>query len=145
MSGWTTDLIAGMAALLADVGVGTYRPTGAYLPGEVAISDRYIPPDGQCITLSAYPAGPDLPGLADVTVGVQVRVRGDEDPVTCDDLADAAYAVLHGAQALVFGAVAVVQIRRQSYTSLGPDANGRWERSENYFVDAMRPNANNPD
>lgn len=151
MSGWTTNLVGGLAQLLEDAGVGVYRPTGAYADGETGIYDRYIPPTGRCITLSAYPTTPGTPGLADVSVGVQVRVRGDGDPVSCDDLADAVFEVLDGAgqrdggPQLDLGGVKVVQIWRQSYTPLGPDANGQWERSENFYVDAMRPTTFNTD
>jgi hypothetical protein len=144
--GWTSRLIAGLAQQLENAGVGTYRATGAYQPGEIAILDRAIPdkPD-RIITLSAYPVGSSMPGLADHQTAVQIRVRGTQDPRVCDDLADAVFDVLDGAEGLDLGGVHVVQMWRQSYTSLGQDQHGRWERSENYYLDAMRPTSNNTD
>lgn len=142
--GWTSRLIAGLAQHLDDAGVGVYRPTGAYQASETAILDRAIPtsPD-RIITLAAYPVGSSAPGLADHQTAVQIRVRGLQDPRDCDDLADAIFERLDGAEHLTLGDVKVVQMWRQSYTSLGQDQLGRWERSENYYLDAMRPTANN--
>lgn len=145
--GWTTDLVTGVAAYLDTAGVGDWRPTGAYLPGETAITQRIVPisPD-RCITLAPYPIGSATPGLADHQVAIQIRVRGiPDDSTDCDDLADAVYDELDGLHDVVLGGVAVVQMWRQSYTSLGVDTNGRWERSENYYADCMRPTVNNPD
>lgn len=144
--GWTSRLIGGLAQHLDDAGVGVYRPTGAYAAGEVGIFDRRIAtePD-RIITLAMYPVGTSLPGLADHQTAVQIRVRGTTDPRDCDDLADAVFDLLDGAEHLTLGGVHVVQMWRQSYTSLGEDQLKRWERSENYYLDTMRPTANNND
>lgn len=145
--GWTTQLLNGLAEHLAAADIGSWRPDAGdvFEPGDTAIVIRDIPaqPD-RLITLAAYPVS-GMPGLADVTVGVQVRLRAGRNPSACDDLADAIYELLDGAHSLRLRGVAVVQIRRQSYTSLGADSGGRWERSENYYIDAMRPTANNTD
>lgn len=144
--GWTSRLLTGLAEHLAAAGVGVWRPAGAYTAGEVGITIRSVPqsPD-QVLTLAAYPIGSTLPGLADHRTAIQIRIRGTTDPRVCDDLADAVYELLDGASRLAWGGIAVVQVWRQSYTSLGDDTNGRWERSENYYLDTMRPTNNNTD
>jgi len=143
--GWTSRLIAGMAQHLDDGGVGVYRPTGKYTSDEIAIVDRAIPPEpDRVITLATYPVS-SPPGMADITVGVQVRIRGTTDPRVCDDIADAVFDLLDSAFRLTLNDIPVVQIYRQSYTSLGQDGNQRWESSQNYYVDAMRPTNNRTD
>lgn len=146
--GWTEQLVTGLAQYLAAGGVGVWRPPPAavYQAGEIGLLYRAVPPTPDCIvTLAEYVVASDYVGVADVTVGVQVRVRGTTVPTICDRIADAVYALLHGAAGLTVAGVRVVQIRRQSYAPMGQDGNKRWERSENYYVDAMRPNTNNPD
>lgn len=143
--GWSSRLIAGLGQHLDDNGIGVWRDSGLYTADEVGITDRAIPatPD-QIITLALYPVT-DVPGLADTTVGLQVRVRGTEDPRTAADLGDAIYELWHGATHLYLGEIRIVQIHRQSHAPLGADGNRRWEFAHNYYVDAMRPTTNNTD
>ncbi|GGN86392.1 hypothetical protein GCM10010112_67910 [Actinoplanes lobatus] len=145
--GWTSRLLTGLAEHLADADIGTWDPTGtSYADDDTAIAIRAIPdqPD-RLVTITAYPVGTNLPGLADHRTGVQIRLRAGPDPRDCDDLADAVFDALDGASGLVWGDIPVVSVSRTSYTSLGQDGSRRWERSENFFVDAMRPTANNTD
>ncbi|MDP9799346.1 hypothetical protein J2S43_007858 [Catenuloplanes nepalensis] len=144
--GWTARLLTGLAEHLAAAGIGAWRPDGSpYRAAETAIVYRSIPPaPDRLITLAPYPVT-GQPGLADVVQAVQIRLRGTADPRACDDLADAIYNLLDGASGLRWGGIAVVQVYRQSHTSLGQDGTGRWERSENYYVAAMRPTSNNTD
>lgn len=144
--GWTSRLLAGLAQHLDDAGIGTYRPTGAYAADEIGIVIRAIPqqPD-RLITLAAYPVGTDIQGMADHRSAVQIRLRGTTDPRDCDDLADEVFELLDSAAGLVLGGIPIVQMWRQSYTGLGTDDNGRWSRSENYYLDSMRPTAHRTD
>jgi hypothetical protein len=148
--GWTTDLLTGLAEHLAAAGVGTWRASGAYTAAETGIVIRGIPqtPD-RLITLAPYPLdGGGHRGMADHDTALQIRLRGTEDPRVCDDLADAVFTALDSigsAGPVDLGGVKVVDMWRQSYTSLGVDGNGRWERSENYYALAMRPTANKTD
>jgi len=144
--GWTSRLVTGWAEDMAAAGIGTWRPTGVYQAHETGILIRAVPPTpDRVVTLAAYPIGSATPGLADHQVAVQIRIRAGADPRECDDLADAIWDRYDGASDLVWGGIPVVQIWRQSYTSLGADTNGRWERSENYYLDTMRPTSNNSD
>ncbi|GIE29961.1 hypothetical protein Ait01nite_030060 [Actinoplanes italicus] len=145
--GFTSRLLGGLAEHLQDAGIGTWDPTGAaYSSNATAIVIRDIPaqPD-RLITLAAYPLGTNLPGMADHRLGVQIRLRAGQDPRDCDDLADQIFDLLDGASGLTWGGIPVKDIVRSSYTSMGRDGSRRWERSENYHVDAMRPTSNNTD
>lgn len=145
--GFTSRLLTGLAEHLDTAGIGVWDPTGTtYADGDTAIVIRAIPdrPD-RLITITTYPLGANLPGMADHVTGLQVRLRAGPDPRECDDLADAIHDLLDGASGLTWGGIPVKSISRRSYTSLGADGSRRWERSENYEVDAMRATANNTD
>jgi hypothetical protein len=143
--GWTSRLLVGCAEHLQAASIGVWRPSGVYTAAETAIVIRAIPakPD-RLITLATYPVA-SPPGLADVTEGLQIRVRGTADPRDAGDLGDAIFDVLDSAEGLRWGGIPIVQVYRQSYASLGADTAGRWELSHNYYVEAMRPTANRTD
>ncbi|GLH97345.1 minor capsid protein [Phytohabitans aurantiacus] len=144
--GWTSLLLVGIAQRLHTAGIGTWRATGAYMVNETAIVIRAIPQTPNLlITLAPYPVGTALRGMQDHTSAIQIRVRGTEDPRVCDDLADAIFDDLDSLGRATLNTVAVVDMWRQSYTSLGQDAQNRWERSENYYVEAMRATTNRTD
>lgn len=139
--GWTTDLLIGLGEHLDGAGVATWRPSGAYQAGETGIVVRGIPqsPD-RLLTLAPYPLdNAEWRGMADYATALQIRVRGTVDPRVCEDLADSVFDQLDSLSGLVLNGVSVVDMWRQSYTSLGADDNGRWQRSENYYINAMRP------
>lgn len=140
MSGFTTDLLVGVAELLAGADVALWHSDGTpYAAGQTGIVLRDLPatPD-RVVTLTGYGVD-DHVALADVTVGVQVRCRAGRDPRDVDDLADAVYEVLHGLEEQTVGGISVVQMWRQSWTPMGRDGNDRHERADNYYVQAMRP------
>jgi hypothetical protein len=149
--GWTNNLLVGLAEELAARGVARWQPTGAYAATGAppiflrALGDK---PDA-AVALAAY-GDPDYEdaGLSDVVQGVQIRTRA-ATPDACDDLADAIWDELHGAEMLRLGTgaaqVATTLIRRRSTAALGRDAAGRFERVDNYYIQASRPNANRPD
>ncbi len=146
MAGWTTDLLTGLAEYLQAEGIGVWKPSGAYQAGETGIVIRAIPADpDRIITLAEYPVDHQR-GMADITVGIQIRVRGlPQLPGDCDDLADAVFDALDSIGRTTWGGVPIVDCYRQSHASLRHDGNIRWARSENYYVDAMRPTSNNTD
>ncbi|MBG0560726.1 minor capsid protein [Actinoplanes aureus] len=143
--GWTSRLLVGCAEHLHSAGVGVWRTSGIYTAGETAIVIRAIPPSpDQLITLASYPVA-SAPGLADVTEGLQIRVRGTKDPRVASDIGDAIFDLLDSAEGLRWGGIPIVQVWRQSYAPLGTDSSGRWEISHNYYVEAMRPTPNRTD
>jgi hypothetical protein len=135
---WTTDLIDGMAQHLAAAGVGTYRESGVYEASETAITDTALPLVDRAVVLTAYDSQ-DSDRVPDCTVMVQVRCRGTKDPRICAALDDDVYAALHGLRTQHWGTATVLLIRRDSAAVLGPDSQGRHERTSNYVVRALRP------
>ena len=144
--GFTRNLLTGMAEQLQTAGVGVWNPAGVYALSDTGIMIRANPdkPD-RMIALASYVVD-DIRGMADITIGVQIKVRGlPRDPFDCDDLADGVYDALHALSGVTWQGVPIVDCYRVSHTSLGSDGKDRWLRSENYYVDAMRPNGNNTD
>ncbi len=141
---FTASLIAGLAQHLADAGIGLWQPTVPYAPGDTAIVVAVLPaaPD-RCVCLTPYPVE-DWVGVADVTVGVQVRCRGGQDPTGAQDLDDRVFDLIHGADGHSWGGVDVVQVYRQSGAPIGRDKNDRYQVTSNDYIDADRPTASRP-
>lgn len=147
MSGPTTDLTDGIAALLVAAGVAVYRPTGpAYTDGETVITKKDLPPaPDRVIAITSYGVADDQPLITYGQRLLQLRFRGVAgDPDDVDDLADAVFAVLHGAEDLTFASVHVAQILRFSSFPLGMDEQSRrWQRADNYQLDVDWPTSTN--
>ena len=144
MSGFETNLRTGIAAALNTAAIGVWREASAYAAGETAIVFGTFPQDpARAVCLSLYGVG-DEPSLSDSTIGLQVRTRWDgQDPRLVDDLAALVLDYLHGKTDWTLSTgVHVVQCLRKSWVPLGQDTNGRWERSDNYYLDVWQPSAN---
>lgn len=143
MSTPTPLLLTGIAQLLDARGVATWRSAGAYTAGETAVVLGGLPqsPD-RVVALAGYGVGDDGT-LSDSTIGVQVTTRwGGQDPRPGDELVDAVFDTLHGLHdATLPTGVRVVLSMRQSWTSLGQDANQRWRMVQNFYVTTHRPSA----
>jgi hypothetical protein len=139
VTAFLVDLVDGLATLLAEAGVATYRPTGIYSAGETAITDTVMPdsPD-RAVVLTAYDTA-DSADLTDCTVFLQVRTRAGADPREVAALDEAAFAVLHGLRDHQFSASHVALITRANTAPLGVDSLGRHERTSNYTARAQRP------
>ena len=145
-AGWTTRLTIGLAEDLHAAALAVWRPVDPYEPEETGISLRTAPqtPD-RVIVLTPYPVTDD-PALADVVLGMQIRFRGRPgDTQDHEDLGDAVFAHLHGATGLLLGGIPVTHMWRQSASQLGRDDAERWERADNYYLQANRPTAHRPD
>ena len=144
MSGFETNLLTGIAQLLATAGLGTWRDTGIYTAAETGIVMDTVPatPD-RVITLTDYVVSDD-PTLSDSIIGVQVRTRwGGQDPRPVKDLDGSIFDALHGLDGVdLVGGVHIVSMFRRSGTSMGQDANSRWGRSSNYYATVHRPSQN---
>jgi len=141
MSGFNTDLLTGLAELLAAGGLGaTWNPSGGFPPLALAVVLATVPEAPErVITLTAYSVSDD-PSLSNSVVGVQVRCRwGGKDPRPVDDLQDAIYNLLHGKTNFMLGTVPVVECLRHSAIGLGQDGNLRWYNSANYYLTVHRP------
>jgi hypothetical protein len=145
VSGIESLLLTGLAVLLDATGLGSWRPDGsAYIPAEVGVClDTFPASPDSVITLSDYVVSDD-PSVSDSIIGVQVRTRrGGKDPRPVKDLDGAIFDLLHGMPVTTLaGGVKVVSCFRRSGTSLGADANQRWQRSSNYYMTVHRPSQN---
>lgn len=69
----------------------------------------------------------------------QLRTRGGRIPTDCDDIADECISILHGKHHLVWRGLEIARIRHIGLaTSLGPDDQARWERTDNYELLTQR-------
>ncbi len=142
--GFTTDLLAGLAQVLENAGVGAWRPDGtAHTAAETPIVIASVPtaPD-RVVVLTSYHVEADAVGNEDV-IGVQARTRGTSDPRVVEDLDDAVFSAWQGLHSRTLtGGVRVTLVDFNSGAYLGVDSNGRHERSANYYVTAVRPSPN---
>lgn len=125
---FTTDLLTGLAAHIKAAGI----PDPAFFKALPTSPDR-------CMALTAY-AAIDEPKVAASRIRVQFWFRGMvNNSLDVDELGDAVFNLLQGAEDLTFGTAHVAQILRKSSIQLGADANKRNERSDNYELDLDVP------
>lgn len=138
---FANDLVAGVAQLLEDAGVGTWKPTGSYLasdPAPIYVQEAPGTPH-RVIVVAHYPVA-NLARTNDVIEGIQIRNRGlVGDPRPANDDADAIRAALDGVQHVDLGSVHVSLIEWRSGAPLGQDASRRWETVQNFYLTTARP------
>ena len=129
---------AGFGQLLAAQGVGNW---GSFTSGQTGIVDGALPasPDN-ALALMSYGISDD-PTNSDSVIGLQVSTRGaGQDPRPTARLTGKVYDQLHGLTNVVLpGGVFVVQCYRQSWASIGQDANSRWREVSNFYATVHRP------
>lgn len=137
MSGYTSSLLDGIAGLLAEAGVGVFRPDGVIEDPDTGIF-RGVMPDSpeQAIGLTAYPVEDNE--HAEAITGVQMRMRAGRNPDALDDLADAVWDVLHNRQHYTAGGIHVALSWRQSQAWIGQDTQGRMELTSNFYFRTVR-------
>lgn len=136
-----TDLLVGVAELLHTAGAGIWNGLGAPAAtgaAETAITLRQTPPaPDRSITLTDYAVTANA-RLTDTVTGLNVRIRGDRSPSTASDIGGAVYAALHARGRVALGTapnvVLISDAYWQSEVQVGPDTNGRWVRSINYYI-----------
>lgn len=135
------DLVAGMAALIDGAGLGVYDPDRAWTAGDTswAVMLRSVPQDPpKVIALSLYSVDDD-PKLTDSTRGVQIRLRGDENPESTLDLNAALFDLFQGRHDTTINGVAVVLMWRQSFLPGPQDTESRWQLTSNWYVRTADP------
>jgi hypothetical protein len=136
----TRDILFSAAQMIADADdTFTFRSDGsAYQAGEVALVLGFMPqtPD-RCVALNWVDL--DEHPVLSMTSGIlQAGIRG-RNILEVSDLGDAVFAVLHGAEHLVWGTVEVNLISRSSSVPMPADENERLIRADQYAVDADMP------
>lgn len=132
------------AEINTEDGIGVYHADGTvYGSTDTAIFFKNLPPKpDRAIVLSPFGYTNDQPEITYGQRRLQLRFRGTADPTDVDDLADAAFAILHGLTELWFGDVHVVQILRENSIPLGQDEQDqRWQRADNYVLDIDDPSS----
>lgn len=137
MTGYTTQLLTGIATLLDAEGVGTYDEAAVITDPDTGIFRASMPAEpNRAIALNAYPV--EDSDLTVAVTGVQIRMRAGRDPGAVDDLADEVWAVLHNRQHYDVSGVHVEISWRQSQAWIGKDDHGRMELTSNFYFRTVR-------
>lgn len=135
-----SDLTAGIIDLIEAEGIAVQGAS----TGTAVVAKALNPSPDRGIAIVIGGAGDN----ALIPVGVrtvQFRTRGTTDTRDVDALAQQVFDLLHGVHGLVMGGTVLGHMYRTSFTSLGPDDPGRWERSDNYLANITElPSANRP-
>jgi hypothetical protein len=144
-----TDLLVGIAEELHAAGIGLWGGlTGAISasPTLPAIVLRQLPSEPSFVlALYHYRLAADAK-LTDSLIGVNFRVRsGTKNPGPASFVLESVFLKLHALGRFRFGIgtdheLRITDMYWQSEADLGPDTNGRPERSANYYVQLNQPN-----
>lgn len=138
-----TDLLAGLAQHLHTAGIVNWAGlagVAAAAGGLPAITLRQLPSEPSfCVTLFDYRVAASA-RLTDSVIGVNVRVRSDAGPGKASLVANQIFLAWHalGRVTLSTGLM-LTDLQHQSETQLGPDSNGRHERSSNFYALLNQP------
>lgn len=110
-------LLTGLAQLLDDAAVATYRPEGEYADDETPITFGELVPVGPAIALSLYAA--EIVDRSSTRYLVQVRIRSTADPLELELVDGVANALSWRRHPPMPAGVDVVQIRPTSRAQLG--------------------------
>lgn len=140
----TRDLLEGVAGTLKAAGLVEWNADAVYAAGQTGVFMKRMPaaPD-RVVVLTAVSRGDD-PSMPLGQIMLQVRGRGrPNQPLDVDDLLDSIFAVLHGSTDLPFGDMTVIQCNRRITAPMGMDDAKRWERADQYYIDADYPATDN--
>lgn len=135
-----TAVIDGLAQLLEDRGVAAWDPSGLAYDGSTPATFELVVPatPDRIVVLSLY-GGADANGEESRNPWreprLQVRTRAGQDPRDALQLDADVHAVLHTLGPIVLSDgtdLSDCYSLQSTATSLGQDANGRWEFSRNY-------------
>lgn len=136
-------ILDGLARHLHDAGLVTYADSGV-MAGTWPVAIETMPSDpSQVVALTGYGGPPADSKLGYDTPRVQLRVRGDRDPRTSRDQAQAISDALHGLgpTTLPDGTVVISCVALQSSPqSMGVDKNNRHEHLVNFECEVRNTN-----
>lgn len=143
-----TDLLVGIAEELHAAGVGLWgglTGVAASSPTLPAIVLRQLPSEpAYVLALFHYRLAADAK-LTDTLIGVSVRARsGTKNPGPASVALEGVFLRMHALGRFRFGIgtdheLRITDMYWQSEADLGPDGNGRPERSANYYVQLNQP------
>lgn len=138
---WTVGLLEGVAQLLHDAGVGTWRgDDSVYLDTETGIYITKAPPEpDRAISIGSYQPDDYNDGGSGARPAIQIICRaGRGNTTNVIALDDQVFTALDGIKNRVVGGVHIARMWRQSGAPIGPDAGGRDEISSNFYALAAR-------
>lgn len=139
MADYAATCLDGLARLIADAALVTYRPDGsAYEPTEKPVTfGAQHPTADVCVTLTDYL---DIANPASRVSRLYVQAR-TRHPNFLDgrDLVDGIRRTLHRRTHAHLGQVHVGEIVLDSFAPLGRDDSGRFEWSQNFRLTGLRP------
>mgnify|MGYP003575149479 CR=1 FL=1 len=134
------DFLTGIAQMIADNGIATYKPSGVYSAGETGIVFGGWPqaPD-RCITLNYTPVT-DQTASAFGRGILDFGFRGAPgNPFGPSDIAVPVFDLFHGMRNYKLGTAEVIQILRDHVAPMETDGNRRSKRFDLYYVDLGSP------
>lgn len=134
----TSELEVLICEMLAARVGWSWKPDTPYTPDEIAIFQKRLgrSPD-RAVAVNQYTSIDSHPVPLSVR-RVQLRFRGAPGAVSgADDLADAAFAALHG----LAREAGLSLITREIVAQMGPDENDRQERADSYQIIIDNPEA----
>ncbi|MYR93101.1 MULTISPECIES: minor capsid protein [unclassified Streptomyces] len=135
---YTVDLLEGLAELMADEGLGVYRPDSPIAQGENPIVLGAMPEEpARVYVLTPYPV--EDTDTTDAITAVQIRYRAGPDLREVWGLADAAFRLLHERRSYRLRGVHVALSWRESAGLMGQDSAGRNELTSNFYFRTTRP------
>lgn len=135
-----SDVLTGLAQLLNDLGLATYKPAGGYLSTDVAVVFGELPtaPD-TAVGLTLYGSTDEVKeNLSHLRVQVWTRGAANNS-LGASAIASPIFDALQGREGFDLGSVHVIQMYRTSMMPMGVDASKRYERSDNYVLDVNTP------
>lgn len=145
----TSDVLTGIAQLIAGAGLATWNPNGVYTTSQTGIlmkimADGDTVPD-RLLVLNLVPLTDEISNPLGRSM-LQIAGRGARNnPLDVDALMDPVFDLLHGRTGDVFGSTTVVQMFRYSSVPMGEDSLIRSERADKYYLDiAAAPTALRP-
>lgn len=141
-----TDILPGIAGLIAGASIATYNASGVYTSGQTGIYMVAVPDAPNRIVTLTFVAQGDDPSLPYGQAMVQILSRGNVgDPMDTEVLADSIFNLLHGSQNLQYGTTNITQINRRVSVPMGQDDSKRWSRADQYYCDyTVLPTTNRP-
>jgi hypothetical protein len=145
----TSDILTGIAQLIAGASLATWNPSGTYTTNQTGIlmkimADGAGVPD-RVVVLNLVPLTDEISNPRSRKM-LQIAGRGVRNqPLDVDALMDPIFDLLHGRKGDIFGSVTVMQMFRTSSVPMGEDALVRSERADKYYLDiadvptALRP------
>lgn len=130
------DLLVGLAVEIDTANLGVWDADRVWTPDDTdtAVLLRDVPQDPpSVIALSPYSVDDD-PRLTDSTIGVQIRLRGDQNPQTTITLNAALFDLFQGRHDTTINGVPVVLMWRQSSLPGPQDENLRWQHASNWYI-----------